>query len=135
LLKKCRLTTPEIAKKSSDEQFLKASRNWEKSSALALKQIFYFLLILIDHDQDDDDNDDEAEEAPIVIRSRRRRRRVDQASNNRMEALEENVEEESREETVLLFPRLVLDRITLTPTRQLSRRTSVAEQQRPTNNV
>jgi hypothetical protein len=35
LLKKIRLTTPEIAKKSSDEQFLQAPRNWEKCSALA----------------------------------------------------------------------------------------------------
>jgi hypothetical protein len=30
---KCRLITPIIAKKSSDEQFLKASRNWEMCSA------------------------------------------------------------------------------------------------------
>ena len=69
---------------------------------------------------DADPEEVEEEEEPIVIRTRRRGPRPNPPRSPNMSALEENVEEEGREEMVLLFPRLVLDRIRLTPSRPSS---------------
>jgi len=60
------------------------------------------------------------DEEPLIIRTRRRRPRNNPPSPT-MSPLVENSEEEGRgEEMVLLFPRLVLDRIRVTPSRRVS---------------
>merc|ERR1712172_138876 len=76
---------------------------------------------------------EEDEEPSIVIRRRRRRPMRQPPNMSHLGSLEENVQAEAEEEeveveqgeTVLLFPRLVLERIRLTPsTRPSSRRQS-----------
>ena len=71
---------------------------------------------------------EEAEEDVEVIQLSRRRRNRPNIPPPPMGTLEENQEEEEietgREEMVLLLPRVVLDRIRVTPSRQSSRRTS-----------
>jgi len=90
-------------------------------------------------DNVDTTNEADMEEPPILIRTRRRQRPMRHPPNmSHLGPLDENVEEEEVEEeeveqgeTVLLFPRLVLERIRLTPTRSssiASRRQSTGEE-------
>ena len=90
-------------------------------------------------DNVDTTNEADMDEPPILIRTRRRQRPMRHPPNiAHLGPLNENVEEEEVEEeeveqgeTVLLFPRLVLERIRLTPTRSSSissRRASAGEE-------
>jgi len=89
-------------------------------------------------DNVDTTNETDMEEPPILIRRRRRRTMRHPPNIAHLGPLNENVEEEEVEEedveqgeTVLLFPRLVLERIRLTPTRPSSigsRRPSAGEE-------